>query len=65
MMKITNKKTEKPPVPQKNIEQPTGKVMQLCTDIIYIKEKLEKNKYKINNIKEEFKKKLMEENIQI
>jgi len=43
MMKITNKKTEKPPVPQKNIEQPTGKAMQLCTDIIYIKEKLEKN----------------------
>lgn len=43
MIKITNKKTGKPPVPQKNKEQPTGKVIQLCTDIIYIKEKLEKN----------------------
>lgn len=43
MIKITNKKTEKPPVPQKNKEQPTGKVIQLCTNIIYIKEKLEKN----------------------
>lgn len=34
-------------------------------DIELIYELIEKNKYKINNIKEEFKKKLMEENIQI
>jgi translation initiation factor IF-2 len=34
-------------------------------DIEIIYELTEKNKYKIKNIKEEFKKKLMEENIQI
>lgn len=34
-------------------------------DIEIIYELSEKNKYKIKNIKEEFKKKLMEENIQI
>jgi translation initiation factor IF-2 len=34
-------------------------------DIELIYELIEKNKNKINNIKEEFKKKLMEENIQI
>lgn len=34
-------------------------------DIELIYELIEKNKYKIKNIKEEFKKKLMEENIQI
>ena len=54
MMKITNKKTEKPTVPQKNKEQPTGKTIQLCTDIIYIKEKLEKN-----NIKKEIINKIL------
>lgn len=54
MMKITNKKTEKPIVPQKNREQPTGKTIQLCTDIIYIKEKLEKN-----NIKKEIINKIL------
>lgn len=40
MIKVENKK---PPVPQKSTEQPTGNAMQLCTDIIHIKEKLEKN----------------------
>ena len=43
MIKITNKKTEKPHVPQKIIEQPTRKVMQLCKDIAYIEKELKKN----------------------
>lgn len=42
MIKITNKKTEKPHVPQKIIEQPTRKVMQLCKDIAYIEKELKK-----------------------
>jgi hypothetical protein len=43
MIKITNKKTEKPHVPQKIIEQPTRKVMQLCKDMAYIEKELKKN----------------------
>lgn len=42
MIKITNKKTEKPHVPQKIIEQPTRKVMKLCKDIAYIEKELKK-----------------------
>ena len=43
MIKITNKKTEKPHVPQKIIEQPARKVMQLCKDMAYIEKELKKN----------------------
>lgn len=43
MIKITDKKTEKPPIPQRIIEQPTRKVMQLCKDIVYIEKELKKN----------------------
>ncbi len=54
MIKAENTENKKPPVPQKNIEQPTGKAIQLCADIICIKEKLEKN-----NIKQEIINKIL------
>lgn len=43
MIKVENEKNKKPPVPQIDTKQPIGKAIQLCTDIIYIKENLEKN----------------------